>query len=119
MITIPLAPCSLLYNNYCFNTCLFAVALSWDSRKHTGYVGLKNQGATCYMNSLLQTLYCTNQLRRAVYLMPTDNDDSIKSVPLALQRLFYELQHRWRGGGGEWCYVCVCVCVLVLVLVLV
>ena len=24
------------------------------SKKHTGYVGLKNQGATCYMNSLLQ-----------------------------------------------------------------
>jgi ubiquitin carboxyl-terminal hydrolase 7 len=26
----------------------------WDSKKHTGFVGLKNQGATCYMNSLLQ-----------------------------------------------------------------
>jgi ubiquitin C-terminal hydrolase len=38
--------------------------VSWDSKKHTGYVGLKNQGATCYMNSLLQTLYFTNQLRK-------------------------------------------------------
>ena len=28
----------------------------WDSKKHTGFVGLKNQGATCYMNSLLQVL---------------------------------------------------------------
>ena len=37
---------------------------SWDSRKYTGFVGLKNQGATCYMNSLLQTLYCTNKLRQ-------------------------------------------------------
>lgn len=38
--------------------------VSWDSKKHTGYVGLKNQGATCYMNSLLQTLYFTNELRK-------------------------------------------------------
>ena len=28
----------------------------WDSKKHTGYVGLKNQGATCYLNSMLQVL---------------------------------------------------------------
>lgn len=26
----------------------------WNSKKYTGYNGLKNQGATCYMNSLLQ-----------------------------------------------------------------
>ncbi|XP_063971847.1 ubiquitin carboxyl-terminal hydrolase 7 isoform X1 [Diachasmimorpha longicaudata] len=66
--------------------------VSWDSKKHTGFVGLKNQGATCYMNSLLQTLYFTNQLRKAVYKMPTESDDSSKSVALALQRVFHELQ---------------------------
>ena len=38
--------------------------VSWDSKKHTGFVGLRNQGATCYMNSLLQTLFFTNQLRK-------------------------------------------------------
>lgn len=64
----------------------------WDSKKHTGYVGLRNQGATCYMNSLLQTLYFTNQLRRAVYKMPTEADDSATSVALALQRVFHDLQ---------------------------
>lgn len=67
--------------------------VSWDSKKLTGHVGLKNQGATCYMNSLLQCLFFTNKLRKAVYLMPTENDDSSRSVPLALQRVFYELQH--------------------------
>nr|XP_013805529.1 PREDICTED: ubiquitin carboxyl-terminal hydrolase 7-like [Apteryx mantelli mantelli] len=40
--------------------------VAWDSKKHTGYVGLKNQGATCYMNSLLQTLFFTNQLRKVI-----------------------------------------------------
>ena len=47
--------------------------VQWDSKKHTGYVGLKNQGATCYMNSLLQALFFTNKLRKAVYMMPTGN----------------------------------------------
>lgn len=28
-------------------------------------VGLKNQGATCYLNSLLQSLYFTNLFRKA------------------------------------------------------
>ncbi|CAG9094237.1 unnamed protein product [Plutella xylostella] len=64
----------------------------WDSKKHTGYVGLKNQGATCYMNSLLQTLFFTNILRKAVYKMPTVGDDSSRSVAFALQRVFYDLQ---------------------------
>jgi ubiquitin carboxyl-terminal hydrolase 7 len=75
--------------------------VSWDSKKHTGNVGLKNQGATCYMNSLLQTLFFTNQLRKAVYLMPTESDDSSKSVPLALQRVFYELQFSDKPVGTK------------------
>lgn len=75
--------------------------VSWDSKKHTGFVGLKNQGATCYMNSLLQTLYFTNQLRKAVYKMPTESDDSAKSVALALQRVFYELQFSDKPVGTK------------------
>lgn len=65
---------------------------SYDSKKETGYVGLKNQGATCYMNSLLQSLFCTNAFRRAVYQIPTENDVPTESLPLALQRVFYHLQ---------------------------
>lgn len=75
--------------------------VSWDSKKHTGYVGLKNQGATCYMNSLLQVLYFTNLLRKAVYKMPTESDDSQKSVALALQRVFHELQFNDKPVGTK------------------
>nr|XP_023907255.1 ubiquitin carboxyl-terminal hydrolase 12 isoform X1 [Quercus suber] len=67
---------------------------SYDSKKETGYVGLKNQGATCYMNSLLQTLYHIPYFRKAVYHMPTtENDMPSGSIPLALQSLFYKLQY--------------------------
>ncbi|KAM0756443.1 cysteine proteinase [Meredithblackwellia eburnea MCA 4105] len=64
---------------------------NYDSKKETGHVGLKNQGATCYMNSLLQSLFLTNSFRKAVYQIPTE-DDTIDTVPLALQRVFYHLQ---------------------------
>lgn len=53
------------------------------------------------MNSLLQTLFFTNELRKAVYLMPTENDDAIKSVPFALQRVFYDLQFSDKSVGTK------------------
>ncbi|ORX87688.1 cysteine proteinase [Anaeromyces robustus] len=65
----------------------------WDSKKRTGYVGLKNQGATCYMNSLLQSLYFIKEYRKATFEIPTEKEQPCNSVPLALQRVFYNLQH--------------------------
>ena len=52
------------------------------------------QGATCYLNSLLQTLFHTRLFRRVVYEVPTDGGatDSNRNVVLALQRLFLDLQ---------------------------
>ncbi|CAO3595063.1 unnamed protein product [Absidia cylindrospora] len=72
---------------------------NYDSKKTTGYVGLKNQGATCYMNSLFQSLYCTNYFRKAVYQIPTENDEPTQSVALALQRVFYNLQFHTSSVG--------------------
>ncbi len=66
---------------------------NYDSRAETGHVGLKNQGATCYMNSLLQTLFHVPYFRKAVYHMPTtESDEASASIPLALQALFHKLQ---------------------------
>lgn len=66
---------------------------SYDSKKETGMVGLKNQGATCYLNSLIQSLYFTNLFRKAIYQIPTEEEvDPTKNSAYALQRLFYNLQ---------------------------
>nr|CCA14923.1 ubiquitinspecific protease putative [Albugo laibachii Nc14] len=58
----------------------------------TSLIGLKNQGATCYINSLLQTLYHLLAFRHVVYEIPTQKEDTTDSVTLALQRVFYRLQ---------------------------
>jgi len=46
-------------------------------------------------------LYFTNMLRKAVYKMPTESDDSQKSVALALQRVFHELQFHDKPVGTK------------------
>lgn len=65
------------------------------------HIGLLNQGATCYLNSLLQTLYHISEFRSIIYGMPTQEEAAAlaqadvpeaKSIPYALQRLFCKLQ---------------------------
>lgn len=77
---------------------------NYNSKKQTGYVGFYNQGATCYLNSLLQSYFFTMAFRKKVLKIPTQDEvaqdiEQIreqlfqrKSVSLALQRIFYKLQ---------------------------
>lgn len=74
----------------------------YDSRAETGFVGLKNQGATCYMNSLLQTLYNINYFRQSVYHMPTTDEEAQRNIPLALQNLFYKVGRKTLGASCTW-----------------
>ena len=74
----------------------------YDSKKETGMVGLKNQGATCYLNSLLQSLYFTNAFRKAVYQIPTESEAVKTNSAWTLQRLFYNLQkHKFAVPTSE------------------
>ncbi|XP_042503959.1 ubiquitin C-terminal hydrolase 13-like isoform X2 [Macadamia integrifolia] len=65
-----------------------------DSKKETGYVGLKAQSDTHYMNSLFQTFYHIPFFRKVVYDIPTTKNDMLsESTPLALQSLFCKMQY--------------------------
>uniref|UniRef100_M3ZLS5 Ubiquitin carboxyl-terminal hydrolase 47 n=1 Tax=Xiphophorus maculatus TaxID=8083 RepID=M3ZLS5_XIPMA len=60
----------------------------------SGYVGLVNQAMTCYLNSLLQTLFMTPEFRNALYNWEFEEseEDPVTSIPYQLQRLFVLLQ---------------------------
>ncbi|KAF8907950.1 ICP0-binding domain of ubiquitin-specific protease 7-domain-containing protein [Gymnopilus junonius] len=70
----------------------------FDFRKETGFVGLKNQGVTSYLNTVIQVMFHNHALRKAVYQIPTENDNPSKSIALALQRLFYHLETSTEAG---------------------
>ncbi|XP_013394518.1 ubiquitin carboxyl-terminal hydrolase 47 isoform X3 [Lingula anatina] len=61
-------------------------------KSDTGYVGMVNQAMTCYLNSLIQTLYMTPEFRNAVYRWESDGKDPAKNIPFQLQKLFLQLQ---------------------------
>ncbi|CAN7994990.1 unnamed protein product, partial [Ixodes hexagonus] len=69
---------------------------------YSGYVGLVNQAMTCYLNSLLQTLYMTPEFRNALYRWEFDGteQDAAKSIPFQLQKLFLLLQTSSRPAIG-------------------
>ncbi len=94
--------------------------MSFINKSPTGYVGLVNQGATCYLNSLLQLLFMLPDCRSAVYRTcvafadrharpqrsifaewqhnPEIHGEERLSLPRQLQRLFAQLQLTERGA---------------------
>jgi len=59
------------------------------SSKRGKFVGLRNQGATCYLNSLIQSVFMTPDFRHA---MQQCTVSELPELPQALCRLFSELQ---------------------------
>uniref|UniRef100_A0A8C2TPE7 Ubiquitin carboxyl-terminal hydrolase n=1 Tax=Coturnix japonica TaxID=93934 RepID=A0A8C2TPE7_COTJA len=70
-------------------------------RDFTNLSGIKNQGGTCYLNSLLQTLLFTPEFREALFSLGPEElgtlddvskpDAKVRIIPLQLQRLFAQL----------------------------
>lgn len=64
----------------------------WPSHAATGYNGIVNEGATCYINCLLQSLFCTNEFRRLIYDTPIEAADAHDSFLFWLKYIFFALQ---------------------------
>ena len=59
------------------------------------FKGLENQGATCYMNSLLQSLFMLKEFRSLLYSWrydPKQHGNADRCIPLHLQNLFCDLE---------------------------
>ncbi|PRP83426.1 putative ubiquitin carboxyl-terminal hydrolase [Planoprotostelium fungivorum] len=68
-----------------------------------GLIGIQNQGATCYLNSLIQSLYMTPEFRRMIYMFerPWDRllrqlerkgSEASEDIILQMQMLFARMQ---------------------------
>ncbi|ELR15597.1 ubiquitin domain containing protein [Acanthamoeba castellanii str. Neff] len=60
-------------------------------RSKYGYVGLQNQGATCYMNSLMQQLFLIPRFRQGILLADDNSADKSDSLLYQMQVLFSNL----------------------------
>jgi ubiquitin C-terminal hydrolase len=62
---------------------------SINIQKCDEHIGIINEGNTCYMNSVIQSLFHIKHLRKAIYNIPTAEESPI----YAIQKVFFSLQN--------------------------
>jgi len=65
-------------------------------RSELGFVGLRNTGNLCYMNSVMQQLFHIPQLKRAILAINLKNlkcNDNLRLFVIEFQKLFYSMEH--------------------------
>ena len=74
------------------------------SRQETQFVGIRNEGNTCYINSLLQMLYHLPSFRNAVFQTPSKpyRDDLV----FCLQKVLYNLQESAESVSAKYLMEC-------------
>lgn len=72
-----------------FKASLATASSHWFALVHraplNSFVGLKNGGATCYMNSVFQQLFMQPFIRKMLLAVPESSDDQTDNV-------FYQMQ---------------------------
>ncbi|KAI9144240.1 hypothetical protein BKA69DRAFT_1122491 [Paraphysoderma sedebokerense] len=75
------------------------IILGSTKREKGMHVGLKNLGATCYLNSLLQVWFHDTTLRQRIYSLPTPPSIPMERNPIALLQLtFANMQYGKRAS---------------------
>eukprot|EP01012_Entosiphon_sulcatum_P003989 TRINITY_DN11457_c0_g1_i2.p1 TRINITY_DN11457_c0_g1~~TRINITY_DN11457_c0_g1_i2.p1 ORF type:complete len:1274 (+),score=280.98 TRINITY_DN11457_c0_g1_i2:971-4792(+) len=73
------------YGNYTFGSTTADRNAAFVGREDLSnrFTGIENQGATCYLNSLLQTLFHLTYFRAATFKIPSDDDSSAAAAATA------------------------------------
>jgi ubiquitin carboxyl-terminal hydrolase 34 len=76
----------------------FSFSPGSKEKSSTGFLGLQNQGATCYMNSVMQQLYNIPEFRQGILLAEEDPDNA---AALAAAARLKEKEQRDREKGSK------------------